>query len=95
MKFPNSIVITGMGVISSIGEGRKSYWKGLKSKSNGIREITLFSSEKYGSFKAGEATEFNAEQYLGKKGLKYLSRTTQLAMSAAFLCLKDSWILLS
>ena len=92
MKFPEKIVITGVGVISPIGEGKENYWNGLKSESNGIREITLFNSEKYGSFRAGEITDFNAEQYLGKKGLKYLSRTTQLAMSAAFLCLKDSKI---
>jgi 3-oxoacyl-[acyl-carrier-protein] synthase II len=92
MRFQKKIVITGIGILSPIGEGKEKYWKGLEDDSSGIREITVYNPAKYGIHYAGEIAAFDPEKYLGKKGLKYLSRTTKLVLSAAFLCLKDAEI---
>jgi 3-oxoacyl-[acyl-carrier-protein] synthase II len=83
-------VITGIGVLSPIGESKEEYWDSLSKNISGIREINLFDASKYGVQRAGEIHGFNPEAYLGKKGLKFLSRTTQLVLSAASLCLIDA-----
>ncbi|NVM20212.1 MAG: hypothetical protein HWN68_00345 [Desulfobacterales bacterium] len=86
------IVITGLGAITPVGEGKEGFWQGLESDNSAIRPITLFDTSKYHYNQAGEITDFDPKVYLGAKGLKYLNRTTKLLMSATFLCLKDAHI---
>lgn len=92
MTSKNRVVITGLGAITPIGEGKKGFWQGLEAGNTGIRPITLFDISKFDYHQAAEITDFDPKACLGKKGLKYLNRTTKLLMSAAFLCLKDAGI---
>jgi 3-oxoacyl-[acyl-carrier-protein] synthase II len=39
------VVVTGMGVVTSLGAGREENWKKLTAGESGIREITRFSTE--------------------------------------------------
>ena len=39
------IVVTGMGVVTSLGAGREDNWRKLTAGESGIREITRFSTE--------------------------------------------------
>ena len=87
-----SLVITGVGILSPLGNCKEDYWEGVKKGVSGIREITHFDASAYGCQYAGEIREFAPEAYLGKKGLKYFARTTKLAMSGAYLCLRDAGI---
>lgn len=88
----DNVVITGIGAITPVGEGKDAFWGGLAAKSSGMRPITLFDSTPYPFQQAGEITNFNPKIYLGKKGLRYLNRTTKLLMSAAYLSLQDAGI---
>jgi 3-oxoacyl-[acyl-carrier-protein] synthase II len=92
MSNSTSHVITGIGILSPIGRGKEDYWDAVKKGVSGIREITIFDAFQYGCDNAGEIKGFKPEAYLGEKGLKYLARTTKLAMSAAYLCLRDAGI---
>jgi 3-oxoacyl-[acyl-carrier-protein] synthase II len=92
MPDQESMVITGVGIISPIGESKETFWESLRGIISGIKEITMFDTSKYGYQSGGEITGFDPGNYLGKKGHKFLSRTTKLLMSAAFLCLKDAGI---
>ena len=84
------VVITGLGVISSIGKGRDAYWQALAQGEKGFRAITLFDTAPYTVKLAGEIAGFDPVEYLGKKGLRELDRSTRLACSAAKLALDDS-----
>jgi 3-oxoacyl-[acyl-carrier-protein] synthase II len=83
-------VITGIGVLSAIGQGKDAYWEALRRGATGVRPITLFDTATFRVKTGGEITDFDAIAYLGKKGLRELDRSTRLVCSAAKLALDDS-----
>ena len=84
------IVITGIGVVSSIGIGKEAFWDALAKGRSGIKPVTLFDVSSVRSKLAGEISDFNPAAILGPKGLRNLDRTTTLALSAAKLALDDA-----
>lgn len=86
----NNIVITGIGVLSSIGTGRDAYWDALLQGKTGYRPITLFDTTPFHVTVAGEITDFDPLSFLEKKGLRDLDRSTRLLCSAAKLAIDDS-----
>jgi 3-oxoacyl-[acyl-carrier-protein] synthase II len=92
MAFREAIVITGIGLVTPLGDEKDRFWSLLESGGSGIGDITIFDVSKYDCGRAGEISCFDPTRYLGQKGLKYLSRTSKLLMSAAFMCLKDAGI---
>jgi 3-oxoacyl-[acyl-carrier-protein] synthase II len=83
-------VVTGIGVISAIGIGKAPFWSALVSGVSGIKQVSLFETDRLPCHTAGEAIDFAPEVFLGQKGLKYLDRSTQLAAAATSLALGDS-----
>ena len=83
-------VISGLGVVSPIGIGRHEFWNGLKNGEAGIRPISLFETDGLPCHDAGEIAAFEPETFLGRKGLKYLDRSTQLASCATALAFADA-----
>jgi 3-oxoacyl-[acyl-carrier-protein] synthase II len=88
-------VITGIGVLSSIGQGKDAYWEALRRGATGVRPITLFDAAPFRVRSAGEIADFDPVAYLGKKGLRELDRSTRLVCSAARLALDDSGLTIS
>jgi len=86
------IVITGIGVLSPIGIGKDAYWDSLQKGISGFKPITLFDTSDLKVRTAGEITDFNPKDILGKKGLIDLDRATTLLLSAAKFALEDSKI---
>lgn len=84
------VVITGIGVLSSIGQGKDAFWEALRRGATGVRPITLFDTAPFRVKSGGEITDFDALAYLGKKGLRELDRSTRLVCSAARIALDDS-----
>lgn len=84
------IVMTGIGVVSPIGIGKEQYWQSLLEGKLGFRPITLFDTSDLEVKIAGEITNFNAKEILGKKGLVDLDRATTLLLSATKLALEDA-----
>ena len=52
----NRVVITGMGVISPIGNNLNDFWNNLKKGFNGIDQISLFDTDKFDVKIAGESS---------------------------------------
>jgi len=88
-------VITGIGILSAIGQGKDAYWEALHRGATGVRRITLFDAARFRVKTAGEIADFDAVAYLGKKGLRDLDRSTRLVCSAARLALDDSGLIVS
>ncbi len=84
-----TVVITGIGVLSSAGIGKEAFWQGLLRGKEAISEISLFDTSDLRCHKAGEIVAFEPEPFLGRRGLKYLDRSTQLAGAATSLALAD------
>lgn len=84
------IVITGLGVVSSIGIGRGEFWNSLIAGKSGISEVSCFDTSAYPTHKGGEVKNFNPEVFLPKERINLMGRSSQLAVSAARLALEDS-----
>ncbi len=86
------LVITGVGVVSPIGIGKDQFWHSLWEGQAGFRPISLFDASDLKVGVAGEISDFNPQEILGKKGLIDLDRATTLLLSSAKFCLQDSQI---
>ncbi len=86
----NRVVITGLGVISSIGIGREAFWDALLKGTSGISPITAFDTTNHFTHNGGEAKIFKAEQFVPKESLKYMNRATQMGVASAKLAIKDA-----
>lgn len=86
----NSPVITGIGVIAPNGIGKEAFWSALKEGRSGIKPITAFETAFFKSKTAGEVSDFDAEKFLGPKGLRTMDRSTRFLCAAAKLALEDA-----
>ncbi len=84
------VLITGLGVLSCIGKGRKEFFNSLSSGKPGWGPITLFDTSDFLVNQAGEVWDFDPKIYMGQKGLRSLDRSTKLLVSAAKLAIEDS-----
>lgn len=84
------VVVTGMGIISPLGEGVEENWKGLLSGPSAIREIRSFDASTMPAKVAAEVTGFDAAKYIQSKSLKLMPRPVQFAVAAAHLAFADA-----
>lgn len=89
------VVITGLGVVSSIGTGKTVFWDNLIKGKSGISEIDAFDTLEHFNHYGGQIKDFKPEDFLNKKKIKFLGRASQLAIAATKLALNDSGIKLS
>ena len=76
------VVITGMGILSPIGNSVSDFNLGLKNGTNGIGPITQFDTTNYSVHIAGEV-KFNLENVIDRKELNRMDRFTAMAMIAS------------
>jgi 3-oxoacyl-[acyl-carrier-protein] synthase II len=90
----NRVVITGAGVISSLGDSSSSLQLSLCSGRRAVKPVELFSTAGLGCPLGGEIPSFDAKKYLGRRNLRPLDRTSRLVASAAQMALDDSGLVL-
>jgi len=77
------VVVTGLGVVSSIGTGIEEFATGLFEGQNGIDGITAFDSSELPVHIAGEVKGFDPEKWLSPKDARHIDRFVQFALAAA------------
>ena len=85
-------VITGMGVISPLGENVNEYWANLEQGVSGIGPMTLCDPSEFPSKIAGEVNTFDPITYIDKKEAKRMARFSQMAVAAANLAIENASI---
>ena len=83
-------VITGMGIISPLGEDINEYWNKLEQGISGIGPMTLCDPSEFPSKIAGEANTFDPLNYIEKKESKRMARFSQMAVAAARLAIENA-----
>jgi 3-oxoacyl-[acyl-carrier-protein] synthase II len=86
------VVITGLGVISSIGIGWQEFWENLLKGKSGISPVTSFDTTNHFTHNGGEVKNFNAEEFIPKEKIKLLNRSSQLALAAVKLAIEDAYL---
>jgi 3-oxoacyl-[acyl-carrier-protein] synthase II len=84
------VVITGLGPITAIGVGKKSFWEGLMSGKSGIGPVTRFDPSLFNARSAAEINDWEPEKFFPSQRLKRLDRYAQFAVGSAKLALEDS-----
>jgi 3-oxoacyl-[acyl-carrier-protein] synthase II len=89
---PRRVAVTGMGVVTSLGDSVETYWQNLLAGKSGISPITLFDTTEFATKFAGEVKDFKSADYLDFREARRMDRFTQFAMIAAGRAVLDSAI---
>ncbi|MEC9476237.1 MAG: beta-ketoacyl-ACP synthase II [Planctomycetota bacterium] len=84
------VVITGIGVVSPIGNDLATFWNGILEGRNGVGPITHFDASEFKTRFAMEVTDFDPQQRIDRKTLRQLDRFAQFALVAASEAMEDS-----
>jgi len=82
------VVVTGIGVFTSIGTGCSDFWQALLNGQNGISPVESFDTSKYNVHVGGEIKTVSPEPYVTEP--QKIGRTSQLGIAAAKLALRDA-----
>ena len=77
------VVVTGIGLICSVGNDTDSVWQAILAGRNGIERITLFDPSQYPCQIAGEVKNFDPATFIDKKEIKKMGRFMHFAIAAA------------
>ncbi|NOV02130.1 beta-ketoacyl-ACP synthase II [Paenibacillus planticolens] len=84
------VVVTGMGVITPIGNEVATFWGNLIRGTSGISKITHMDVTDYKTSIAGVVRDFDAEAAVGRRDVRRMDRYTQFAVAAAKQALEDA-----
>ncbi|MFI5358851.1 MAG: beta-ketoacyl-ACP synthase II [Halanaerobiales bacterium] len=84
------VVITGLGVVSSLGNTVEEFWNNIINGRSGISRISKFDVSEYPSQIASEIRDFNPDEFISPKDAKRLALFTQYAIFAAKKALEDA-----
>src|SRR5512141_1460846 len=84
------VVVTGVGLISPVGNGVEESWSALVAGKSGIGPITLFDASTFHTRIAGEVKGFDPEQWMDRKEVRRNDRFIHFALAAGDMAMKDS-----
>jgi 3-oxoacyl-[acyl-carrier-protein] synthase II len=84
------VFVTGMGVVSSLGFGRKPFWDALLSGRSGASELSLFDTSELGRSRACEVRDFRARDHLTAAEAKRVGRCSAFAIAATRMAVADA-----
>ncbi len=84
------VVITGLGVVSSIGVGWQDYWQNLLKGMSGISPVTQFDTSDQFTHNGGEVKNFRPEEHFSEHEMRSMNRATQMALVTARMAVQDA-----
>lgn len=84
------VVVTGLGVLSPIGNDIPSYWEGLVNGKSGAAPITRFNAEKFKTQFACEVKDFDVNDYMDRKAARKMDPFCHYSIIASDEAMKDS-----
>jgi 3-oxoacyl-[acyl-carrier-protein] synthase II len=84
------VVITGLGVVSPVGNTVEEFWEALKSGKSGVSKISRFDTSNYTTRIAAEVKGFDPLNYIDKKEARRMGLHEQYSMATAFQAMQDS-----
>ncbi|MBK6842805.1 MAG: beta-ketoacyl-ACP synthase II [Gemmatimonadetes bacterium] len=90
MSDGSRIVVTGIGVVTSIGSTRESFWRALTAGVSGVAPIAAFDASQYQTQIGSEVRDFDPQAYMTRKLAGRMGRNSQMAVAAAMGAVKDA-----
>lgn len=82
--------ITGIGLVTPIGVGRRKFWGSLLANESGVGPITLFDPEGLDVKIAAECTDFEPKDFMDRKTAHRTDRFAQFAVASSLMALDDA-----
>ena len=79
----NRVVITGMGVITPVGNSVEEFWNNLKDGVSGIDRVSRFDATQFSTQIVGEVKGFDASKYMERKEARRMDLVHQYAVASA------------
>ena len=89
------VVVTGIGLVSSVGIGTGANWDALLAGRSGIGRITRFDVTQFATQIAGEVKDFDPQQFVEKKDVKKMDIFIQYAIAASQFAMDDSGLVVT
>ncbi len=90
MANPSRVAITGLGVITAIGCGKDAFWQALRAGHCGIKNVYKFDASPYPTQFAAQLNGFDFTPYIDAKWSRRMDLTSQMAVAAAKMAVKDA-----
>lgn len=84
------VVITGLGIVSPVGNNLEQNWANITAGKSGITSVTHFDTTDYPSTIAGEVSGLDVSEYLSVKEARKMDRFIQFGTIAGIQALRDS-----
>lgn len=84
------VVVTGMGVVSPLGNTLDEFWTRVVAGESGIARMTLVDPAKYPCQVAGEIKDWDYTRYMDRKDGRRMARFSQFAIAAARMAIEDA-----
>jgi len=88
----DKIAVTGIGVVSPSGIGKRQFWANLKSGRSFIKEITRFDASLYPAHIAGQIDDLEKYSHISERLLKKIDAFSHMALVASEMALQDAGI---
>jgi 3-oxoacyl-[acyl-carrier-protein] synthase II len=88
--YERRVVVTGLGVVSPVGNDVKTAWGNLIRGHSGLQEITKFDVSRYEAKAAGEVRDFNAVDWMDPKAVRRSETSMHFGVAAAKQAVSDS-----
>ena len=79
----NRVVVTGLGVVSPLGQSVNSYWTALVEGRSGFKAPTIFATERLNTKSVAEVSDFVPTDHFDTRQISFLDRVSQFAVVAA------------
>ena len=89
------VVITGIGLVSSLGIGTQATWDGLLAGTSGVGRVTRFDVNGFAAQIAAEVRGFDPLDYVDKKDVKKMDVFIQFAIAASQFAVEDSGLIIT
>jgi 3-oxoacyl-[acyl-carrier-protein] synthase II len=84
------VVVTGMGIVSPVGNSLESAWDAVTTGKSGIGSITHFDSTLYTTHIAGEVRDFDPKTWLNPKDARKMETFIHYGMAASLMAMADA-----
>ncbi|REK53939.1 MAG: beta-ketoacyl-[acyl-carrier-protein] synthase II [Thermobacillus sp.] len=84
------VVVTGMGIVTSLGSDLETFWSNLVAGKSGVSRIESFDVSEYPTQIAAEIKDFNPEDHIDRKEARRMDRFVQFAVAAGKMAVQDA-----
>ncbi|HLJ47337.1 MAG TPA: beta-ketoacyl-ACP synthase II [Bryobacteraceae bacterium] len=91
---PRRVVVTGVGLVTSLGIGTEETWQAIREGRNGISRIEQFDASAFNCRIAGEIKDFEPSKFIERKEIKKMGRFIQVAIAATEFAIQRSGLVI-